>query len=272
VAGSSPSAFHSWSWRPSYTPYFPPINPCAPILLSPQQSFTGSIDTGDCVIANNNGRLSDYFTVSVSEQTILSINITGALTGPFGIQGRGLSALSSASVGATLPTLVPPGTYSIFLSGIDSLARGAYTITTSTAPVGSRTGCENLPVVAGQSIAGTITAGDCTAIVPQSSPNPSHRGQTFVLDLYRVRLYGGKSYTISLTHSSPNSNGCLVLWQNNQIVASVLDQGPATNPKSITITPPSDLYYSIEVESCSLTGSAWTPAATMNYTLSISGH
>ncbi|MBX9929796.1 MAG: hypothetical protein K2X99_12900 [Gemmatimonadaceae bacterium] len=272
LSGSTPVAFHSWSWRPSYTPYFPPINPCAPILLSPQQSFTGAIDDADCVVANNNGRRSDYFTVSVSEQTILSLNISGAVTGPFGIQGRGLSALSSASVGATLVTLVPPGSYSVFLSGIDSLARGAYTVTTSTAAVGSRSGCENLPVVAGQSFTGTVTTTDCTATVPQNSPLVAFRGLPFQYDLYRVRLYGGKSYTISLTHNTPNSNGCLVLWQNNQIVASVLDQGSGTNPKSVTVTPSADLYYSIEVESCSTNGTVWNAVLPMNYTVNITGH
>lgn len=266
----SPKAWHSW-W-PSWTVYYPPYNPCTPISISTATSYPAQLSSGDCVQAGNNGRRTDFYNVTTSNQTVLSVTVNNGIAGPFGLQGAGLAAYSSATAGNTLSTLVPAGTWTVFVTGADSTTRGDYTISTSTAALSTRSGCENLAVIAGQSISGTVQATDCSAQVPATSPYPAHLGKTFYFDLYRARLFAGKTYTISLTHQGgTTANGCLVAWLNGQIVASVLTQGPSVNPKTLTITPTADSYYSFEVESCSTTGDQWTPAANMGYTLSISG-
>lgn len=269
VAGGSRKNWHRW--RPIWTPYYPPANPCQPVALGEAQTLSGQLLSGDCVEAGNNGRRTDYYTISTNAQTVLNVQLTGSVTGPFGLAAQGLSAYSSSTVGNTLSTVVPAGTWRVFVSGTDSTTRGAYTITTSTSALSSRSGCENLAVVAGQTIAGVVQSTDCSFQVPQNAFFPAHRGKTFYYDLYRVRLFAGKTYSISVTHSGAGANACLVLWQNNQIVASALQDGPSVNPKVLSISPTADLYYSIEVESCSTTGDAWTPAASMGYSLSISG-
>lgn len=261
----------NWHRRRSrWTSYYPPADPCQPVALGEAQTVSGQLLSGDCVETGNNGRRTDYYTVTTNAQTVLSVQLAGAITGPFGLAAQGLSAYSSSTVGSTLSTLVPAGTWRVFVTGTDSTTRGAYTLTTSTTSLSARSGCENLPVVAGQSIVGTVQATDCSAPVPQNAFYPAHRGKTFYFDLYRVRLFAGKTYNLSVTHSGANANACLVVWQNNQIVASVLQSGPSVNPKTLSITPAADLYYSIEVESCSTTGDAWSPAASMPYSLTIS--
>ncbi len=255
--------------RPIYVPYYPPANPCQPVVLESSQVASGQLLSGDCVESGNNGRRSDYYSVSTNAQTVLSIRVEGAITGPFGLAASGLSAYASSTVGNTLTTLVPAGTWRVFVSGTDSTTRGSYTISTSTSSA-ARSGCENLNVIAGQTVSGVVQATDCSTSVPQSSPNPTHRGQTLYYDLYRVRLFAGKSYTISAAQSGAGANACLIVWQGSQMAASVLDKGPETNPKTVTITPPADLYYTVEVESCSTVSSAWTPAAMMPYSVTIS--
>ncbi|MBI2407888.1 MAG: hypothetical protein HYV19_06290 [Gemmatimonadetes bacterium] len=263
----------SWHWwSSSWTVYYPPYNPCTPLTISTSTSYPAQLLAGDCVQAGNSGRRTDFYNVTTTGQTVLSLNVSGGITGPFGLQASGLVAHAAATSPNTLSTVVPAGTWTVFVTGADSTTRGDYTISTSTAALSTRTGCENLAVIAGQSISGTVQSSDCSAQVPTSTPMPQFVGKTFYFDLYRARLFAGKTYTVSLTHQGGTAaNGCLVAWLNGQIVTSVLDKGAAVNPKVLTITPPGDLYYTFEVESCSTNGDQWAPAASMGYTLNITG-
>ena len=228
------------------------------------------LTAGDSLKAGNGGRRTDYCTVTTSEQTVLNVEVAGAIKGPFGLVSQGLVAHSSAQIGSTLSTLVPAGTWRLFVTGADSTTTGSYTITTSTSSLAARSGCENLAVVSGQTIAGKVDSSDCSATVPDWSPYTAFRGKTFYLDLYRAKLLAGKTYTFSTAHSGTGVNACSVLWVGGKIVASVLDKGPETNPKVMTYTSAVDQYATVEVEGCSTRGDVWSPGAVTNYALTIS--
>ncbi len=272
VPGGARRDWHSFRRRPIWTPYYPPFNPCQAVGLdgTGTQAFNGQLLAGDCVEAGNGGRRTDYYTVTTSEQTVLNVEVAGAIKGPFGLVSQGLVAYSSAQIGSTLSTLVPAGTWRLFVTGADSTTTGSYTITTSTSSLAARSGCENLAVVSGQTIAGKVDSSDCSATVPDWSPYTAFRGKTFYLDLYRAKLLAGKTYTFSTAHSGTGVNACSVLWVGGKIVASVLDKGPETNPKVMTYTSAVDQYATVEVEGCSTRGDVWSPGAVTNYALTIS--
>lgn len=265
--GRASSAF---SFHPIWTAYFPPSNPCEPVTLGGLSSYSGQLVSADCVQAGNNSRRTDFFTVTTAVQSLLAINVAGNITGPFGLQAKGLAAYSSASVGSTLNTVVPAGTWMIFLTGADSTVRGNYTISATSTPFAPRNACESLNIISGQSIAGRVesnpNSGDCSAVIPQSEPNAAHRGQTTYYDFYRVRLFAGKTYTVNVT-SDGTGNPCMAVWLGNTVVVPWVQNGVVT--RTATITPTSDLYYGLEVESCSSSASTWSPAPLVNYTISI---
>ena len=250
--------------------YYPPSNPCEPVALGGLSSYSGQLLSADCVQAGNNNRRTDFFTVTTAAQSLLAINVTGAITGPFGLQAKGLAAYSSASVGTVLNTVVPAGTWMIFLTGADSTVRGSYTISATSTPFAPRNACESLNIISGQSIAGRVesnpNSGDCSAVIPQSEANAAHRGQTTYYDFYRVRLFAGKTYSVNLTVDGPG-NPCMAVWIGNTLIVPWTQNGLVT--RSATIAPASDLYYGLEVESCSTSATEWTPVPIINYTISV---
>jgi hypothetical protein len=265
--GRASSAF---SYHPYWTVYFPPVNPCQPVALGSGGSFPGELSSADCVQSGSNGRRTDFYTVATSAQSLLTVNISGSVTGPFGLQAQGLAAYSSASAGTALNTVVPAGNWMIFFSGQDSTVRGTYTIAASATPFVPRDVCEALNIVSGQSLAGRVvsgaSSGDCSAVV-SNSPYPAHVGQTVYYDFYRVRLFAGKTYTVSVAPEG-SGNPCLGVWLGGSLIVPFSQSGSVT--RSATITPTADVYYGLEVDSCSGSTTTWSPAAVINYTIAVS--
>ncbi|MHB1097162.1 MAG: hypothetical protein ACYC3F_13435 [Gemmatimonadaceae bacterium] len=271
VPGGSVSSLWPGSWSPIWGPFYPPINSCETVTIGENQTLTGGLNNGDCQQTGNNGRRSDFYSVTTTGQSLLSVNVSGAVAGPFGLQAKGLAAYSSSTIGGnTLNTVVPAGTWMIFVTGQDSAARGAYTIKTTSTPYTVRSACEALNIVKGQTVAGRVDSGagsaDCSAVIPQSEPNAAHRGQTTYYDFYRVRLFAGKTYTVTVTPGGAG-NPCMAVWLGNTLVVPWTVNGQVT--RSATITPTADLYYGLEVESCSTSLTAWSPVPTLNYTISV---
>lgn len=265
--GRASSAF---SYHPVWTVYFPPANPCTPVSLGAGGTYPAELVSSDCVQSGNNGRRTDFYSVTTAAQSLLTVNITGSVAGPFGLQAQGLAAYSSASAGTTLNTVVPAGNWMIFFSGQDSTVRGKYTIAASATPFVPRDVCEALNIVSGQSLAGRVvsgaSSGDCSAVI-SNSPYPAHVGQTVYYDFYRVRLFAGKTYTVSVAPEG-TGNPCLGVWLGGSLIVPFSQPGAVT--RSATITPASDLYYGLEVESCSTSQATWSPAPVINYTISVS--
>lgn len=261
------------SWSPIWTVYYPPASPCTPVTLALGSPYAGQLSDGDCVQDNNNRRRSDMYTVTTTAQSVLLLSVTGGVKGPFGVQAAGLAAYSSATMGGdTLATLVPAGTWRIFLSGQDSTVRGNYTISASAVPLSSRSGCAWLYVVPGQSLDGRIVdapgSTNCSAVIPPDDYIVAFRGLTTYYDYYAVRMLAGRTYTVSVSAKGAG-NPCPALWQGGKLIVPWMTSGPY--PRSYKVTPTADLYYGVEVENCSTSDQVWTPVSPMEYTLSITG-
>lgn len=218
-------------------------SPCLPASIRFGTAVTGSLTDGDCAALRRDGSKGDNYTFlgaagqNVTIEMAASFDTFLFLVGPDGdlVAENDDADGSNSRIQAGLSS---SGTYRVEAVGYDGSSRGAYSLTltggrdasaVTVAPRPSAPPCSTAGIVAGQSVTGTLTDGDCA--VPRRSESKADR--------YTFQGNAGQSMTITMRASFDTY---LFLVDPSGNVVSENDDADGTNSQTQVRLPNSGTY------------------------------
>jgi alpha-tubulin suppressor-like RCC1 family protein len=205
---------------------------------------------------------SQYFDFSLTETTAIDFQWSGEMDFTAGLKEDTEDARTGTVWGSfagteangretRLRTILPAGSYQLFLSGRNESQLGRYDLTptvTSVAAITAGQPCNTftllVPETTVQGAKLDQGEGDCVSTI-QFSPDPSFIGRPLLLERYVVRLPAGKTFNATVSGVDGGMAPTLSVFVGNQLVGQKIPDG--SSQLSVQIEPTALTYYALEV-------------------------
>lgn len=258
----------------SFSSYGVVRDPCVVGTL-PTGTTAGKISTHDCLYPVA-GRRSDYYAFSAPAGQLVTVTTDGTLQGIMGIKAATEdpttgTVWNSGTIGGSMRLVSNGSLLQLFVSSQDSTEFGEYSVTRSTEPLAHSCSTQTV-LMPGVSIHGSLSRANSCEPTVKFSPVPQAIGKPLWTHYYPVKLEAGKRYTITLGGLGASFDPSLAVFAGGQLVAHATPDDRVVVSRTVTVTPATTVYHTIEIGSGKFSDGTFTTWVnqTGSYTLSIS--